>query len=63
MSGGGSNYTNDTIDCDIRNGGCEHVCVEGQQGGFDHCACFSAGYGLSDNERSCLGEISLRFRH
>ncbi|KAI0220241.1 hypothetical protein LSAT2_028227 [Lamellibrachia satsuma] len=52
--GAGGNATNDTVDCNIRNGGCEHVCVRGENGGFDYCSCFTSGYYLSLNERDCI---------
>jgi len=61
--GGGGNGTNDTVNCDIRNGGCEHICVRGKNGEFDYCSCFTGGYYLSLNERDCLGEFSLLSSH
>lgn len=52
--GGGGNATNDTVNCNIRNGGCAQVCVLGVNGGFNYCSCFTSGYYLSLNERDCL---------
>ena len=39
--------------CDINNGGCDHICANGQ------CQCFT-GYRLGSDGRSCNGESSIQ---
>ena len=41
-----------TDQCDINNGGCDHICANGQ------CQCFT-GYRLGSDGRSCNGESSI----
>ena len=44
-----------TVDCSVRNGGCEYTCVRGTP---DRCTC-PTGLTLSPSQRTCVGKIGL----
>lgn len=41
--------------CLLENGGCEHFCIEGDEGQKLNCSC-ADGYFLGDDGRSCVAK-------